>query len=223
MGNRTAAVLGASGLVGRELLQILTQDPGTTAIVVPTRRPLDLGKGKIREHVLDFEHPESAREVLAVDELYCCLGTTIKKAGSQEAFRRVDFDYPVSWAREAAHAGARRALVVSAVGANPKSAVFYNRVKGELDLALQDVPFAEGVKIVHPSLRLGARSERRGGEMVSKVAMQLLGPLLVGGLRRYRAIAASQVARALFNAARREPAGNRIYEGGALFALAATS
>jgi len=142
--------------------------------------------------------------------VYCCLGTTIKKAGSQDAFRRVDHDYVVALAQAAKQAGARRFLLVSALGANPRSHIFYNRVKGEVERDVSAVAFA-AVHIFRPSLLLGERAESRPLERLGTLAFGVLAPLLVGPLRPYRPIAAEAVAQAMVRAALGEGTGVRVH------------
>jgi uncharacterized protein YbjT (DUF2867 family) len=206
-------------MVGGHLLRLLLDDPGYASVAVLTRRTLGRTEPKLVEIVADFERPDSYRAHAGVDDVFCCLGTTIKKAGSQEAFRKVDHAYPVAVAETAAAAGAKQYLIVTAVGADPKSGVFYNRVKGEVEQALRALPFPGGVKIFHPSILLGDRGESRPAERIGAALMSLTAPLFVGGLSSYRAIDGSAVARAMWRAAR-EPEGSRVYEGASLFALA---
>ena len=221
MADRTFALLGASGLVGGRLLELLADSAYSRGTLLG-RRALGLAGKNVREVVVDFDRPASLREHLAVDDVFCCLGTTIKKAGSQEAFRRVDCDIPVSVGREARAAGARQFLIVTAVGADAKSSVFYNRVKGDVEAALAALEFPGGLKVFHPSLIVGERSERRTAERLAMALMTATRPLFAGGLKRYRAIDAADVARAMRRAALEEPAapGVQIYEGERLFALA---
>jgi uncharacterized protein YbjT (DUF2867 family) len=217
---RSAVVLGGSGLVGSALLELLASDARYDRVAVLTRRPLSLTAPKLREVLVDFGKPESYRSALAVDDVFCALGTTIAKAGSREAFRRVDLEVPLEVAREAQTAGAQRFLLVSAVGADSKSAIFYNRTKGELELQLGAVGFPKGLRILHPSMLLGERKESRLGERMATFLMGAAGPLLQGGLARYRAISAVDVARALVAAAFGDEGPVQVYEGEALFALA---
>ncbi len=222
MTNCSFALLGASGLVGGHLLRILAADPSYSQGTLLTRRALGSAGGHVREEIVDFDHPESLRSYLAVDRVFCCLGTTIHKAGSQEEFRKVDCDIPVAVGREARAAGAREFLIVTAVGADPKSRVFYNRVKGDAEAALRALEFPDGLKIFHPSMLVGKREESRQGERLVMALMQATRPLFAGSLARYRAIDAEQVARAMHRAAMEGPAqsGVEVYEGQRLFALA---
>ncbi|HKP74220.1 MAG TPA: oxidoreductase, partial [Longimicrobiaceae bacterium] len=143
--------------------------------------------------------------------VFCCLGTTIAKAGSQEAFYRVDHDYPVAAAKLASERGAKRFLIVTALGGNPASRVFYNRVKGEVERDVAAFPF-EGVGILRPSLILGPRDERRPAEAWAQKLAPLASPLLWGPLRKYRAIPATAVAAAMVRLAKEGFRGVRVLE-----------
>ena len=147
----------------------------------------------------------------AVDDVFCCLGTTIRAAGSQAAFRRVDHDYVVDSARVAAAAGARRYLLVTAAGADSRSRFFYNRVKGDAEAGVRAQPF-QGVVILRPSLILGPRAERRTAEALAQRVAPALNAVMIGPLRRYRAVEAQAVARAMVRLAKERPRGVRIVE-----------
>jgi uncharacterized protein YbjT (DUF2867 family) len=215
---RTCAILGATGLVGSRVVALaLGAYDGVRALV---RRPLARAAPRLEARVVDFDALAEQHEALAVDHVYCCLGTTIRKAGSEEAFRRVDHDYPLAAARAAERAGARQFLVVTAVGADAKSRIFYNRVKGELEDALGALSFREGLTIVRPSMLLGAREESRPAEAIAGVVMRATRSLFSGPLVRYRAVDADDVARALLRASREPASGVRILEGASLFAMA---
>ena len=161
--------------------------------------------------VLDFERLDPFDSLERADDVFCCLGTTIDKAGSRAEFRKVDFDYVVRAGKFAKKAGAAQFLVVSALGANPESALFYNRIKGETEAALR----ALGLPALHvfrPSLLLGKRDEVRVGERLATLPLRAVGPLMLGPLRRYRAIDANVVARVMLCVAERELSGMHIYE-----------
>jgi len=193
---------GATGLTGEHLLDRLLNEPTISRVLAPTRRPL-------AEHP-HLENPVGDPAVFLpqlsgrVDTAFCCLGTTIKQAGSENAFRAVDLDMVVAFSKRAREMGARHLLVVSAIGADPKSSVFYNRVKGEMEQALiaQDWP---QLTIARPSLLLGERAEPR-------LAEKLAGSLskLIPG--KYHGIEACQLARALWRLALEEKDGVRIVE-----------
>src|SRR3954465_4030628 len=170
---RTALVLGATGLVGGLCLELLLADRAWSRVGAAGRgggvwgvggpRPSGRQHPRLAEVVTDFERLEEHADAFAVDAVFCCLGTTIRKAGSREVFYRIDHDYPVAAARLASARGARRFLLVSSLGGDAGSRVFYNRVKGEVERDVSAIPF-EGVAIFRPSLILGPRPERRTAE-----------------------------------------------------------
>ncbi|HLM44435.1 MAG TPA: oxidoreductase, partial [Myxococcaceae bacterium] len=173
---RTAVVAGASGLVGGLLLDTLLEDPLYREVLSLGRRSLPKQHPKLVQRTVDFAR--LGDEALPpADDAFCCLGTTIKKAGSQEAFRAVDHDAVLAFAKAAKQAGARRFLVVTALGADPGSRVFYNRVKGEVEQHLKGMGF-ESLVILQPSLLLGERAESRPGERAAIIASRVLAPLL---------------------------------------------
>jgi uncharacterized protein YbjT (DUF2867 family) len=191
---RTVVLAGATGLVGREILRGLLADDSVKAVHALGRRAPDLKHPKLGFHVVDFS---ALPPLPSVAEAYLALGTTIKVAGSQAAFRAVDFDANLAVARAARAAGARRAGLVSAMGADARSRIFYSRVKGELEQALAALDF-EGLVIARPSMLVGDRAALgqpvRSGERAAMRAGAVLGPLIPAN---YRPIAASKVARAL--------------------------
>ena len=215
---RSALVLGATGLVGGHCLELLLGDPAWSHVNVVARRPSGRTHPRLAEVVADFERLEAHAEAFAVDAVFCCLGTTIRKAGSQEAFLRVDHDYPVAAARLASARGARRFLLVTALGADAGSRVFYNRVKGEVERDVSALPF-EGVALLRPSLILGDRAERRTAEALAQRLAPLAAPLLVGPLRKYRAIDATAVARAMVRLAKDGFRGVRVVENDEIAAI----
>lgn len=208
----TALLLGATGLVGGHVLDLLLADPAYTRVTVLGRRPVARMHPKLDQRTADFTRLREDHAIsFAVDDVFCCLGTTIAAAGSQEAFRRVDHDYVVSAARAAAEHGARRYLLVSAAGANARSRIFYNRVKGEAEDAVRAQPL-DGAVILRPSLLLGERTETRTGEQWAQRIMPALDWMMVGPLRRYRAIEAATVARAMVRLAKEKTRGVRVLE-----------
>jgi len=218
---KTALLLGASGLVGSHCLQLLLANDNYQRVITWLRRPLPFTHHKLQQEIIAFEEVDRhAPSLRGIDDLFCCLGTTIKKAGSQSAFRRVDFTYPVEIARLAVQQGVKQFLIVTAMGANPQSVIFYNRIKGEVEQALQQLGFAS-LQILRPSLLLGKRQEFRLGERIGIAAYRLFSFAFIGRLRRYRGIAASQVAAAMVAIAQRERNGVNIYESEQLQAIAA--
>jgi uncharacterized protein YbjT (DUF2867 family) len=192
--SRSALLVGATGLVGSFLLQRLLASDRYARATVWTRREIGRTHPKLKSEIVDFDRLHERR--VEAEDVFCCLGTTIKTAGSEAAFRRVDYDFPVALAIAAAGGGARRLLVVSALGANPDSRIFYNRVKGEMEIAVR----AAGVPttiFLRPSLLAGPRAEVRRGERIGEAIGALLGPLL----GKYRPIHADLVAAAMLRAA----------------------
>ncbi|GGC59008.1 nucleoside-diphosphate sugar epimerase [Marinobacter halophilus] len=191
-------VMGATGLTGRLVVEKLLGRSEITSVVVPVRRSLGLDNPKLVEQVIDFDHLEAHAGIFEVDALVCCLGTTIKKAGSQEAFRKVDYDYALTAATLAHIGGAQTMILMSAVGASSGSSVFYSRVKGELEDAVRGLGFP-CLAIYHPSLLLGDRKEQRAGEALGMAMMPVANRALLGPMRKYRAIEAETVAAAMVN------------------------
>jgi uncharacterized protein YbjT (DUF2867 family) len=191
---RRVVLAGATGLVGGHLLEGLLADGTVAEVHVVGRSPIPVSHAKIRMHVVDLR---AIPPLPAVDEVYLALGTTIKVAGSREAFRAVDYDANLAVARAAYEAGARRIGLVSAMGANAKSSIFYSRVKGELEDAILRIETAATV-VVRPSLLLGDRERlgqpARHGETLAAPIMKFLRIILP---RNYWAISAEKVARAL--------------------------
>lgn len=207
---RTALVLGATGLVGGYCLDLLLADPAYARVVAPVRRPLPRTHPRLQAPVVDFGRLETRADLFDVDEVHSCVGTTIRKAGSREAFLAVDHDIPLAAGRLAAAHGARRYLLVSAAGASERSPFFYSRAKGRLEAAVSGLPF--GVVILRPSLLLGERDEHRPGEAFAQKLLPRLHPLLLGPLRRYRAVHGRTVARAMVRLAREADGGVRVVE-----------
>jgi uncharacterized protein YbjT (DUF2867 family) len=218
VGNRTAWVAGGSGLVGGQLLAQLLSEPSYDEVCSAGRRELALRHERLVQKIVSFQSLEAAIPPAA--DVFCCLGTTIKKAGSREEFRKVDYEYPLAIARAAHAAGARQLLVVTAMGADPGSRVFYNRVKGELERDLQSLGLGT-LHILRPSLLLGPRQENRPGERAGAVFASLAGPLMVGPLRKWKAIEAAAVARAMVLLALRPSHGCHVYRSDELALLAA--
>jgi uncharacterized protein YbjT (DUF2867 family) len=216
---RTALVLGATGLVGAELLEMLLADPGYARVEVLARRPPERRHPRLRDHAVDFERLSEHRALLAGDDLFCCLGTTMARAGSEQAFRRVDLEYVVQAAELAVEQGVRQFVVISSVGADPQSRILYNRTKGEMEAAVKRLPF-QAVWILRPSLLLGDRAEHRRGERMAAVLSRAIAPLLIGALRRYRPIPARAVAAAMLRVARRDGTGG-VLESDQIAAVAA--
>ena len=205
-------ILGASGLVGRNVLMQALADPNITAVIAPTRSPL-AGHKKLTNPVasdLDSLIPEVVtRPVTAV---VCAIGTTIGKAGSKEAFRHVDYELPLAFAKETHERGTATFALVSAIGASTSSRFFFARVKGELERDIGEVGFTS-LTIVRPSIIGGQRGEFRLGESVALGLARFLRPVLPRGLRVNRA---SKIAEVLLQSIIMEPLGNHMVYSGQL-------
>ncbi|MBJ6137092.1 NAD(P)H-binding protein [Marinobacter litoralis] len=201
-------VLGSTGLTGGLLVKRLLGNPGITTVVAPVRRPLEWSHPNLDAPVIDFDDMNAHAGMFHVDVLVCCLGTTIKKAGSQDAFRKVDYSYALNAARLAKEAGAKACILMSAIGASPNSSVFYSRVKGELEEAVRALEFPY-LSIYQPSLLLGQRQEHRTAEGLGMAVMPVANRALVGPLRKYRAIGAETIAVAMANEISRIDSGPR--------------
>jgi uncharacterized protein YbjT (DUF2867 family) len=209
---RTALIAGASGLVGGHLLRRLLDEPVYDHVAALGRRPLAVTHPKLTQHVIDFSRVREAANFPRADDVFCCLGTTIRTAGSQDAFYEVDFLYVHELARTALGYGATQFLLVSSVGANPRSRVFYSRVKGQVEEAVGRLAYRT-VHIFRPSFLLGDRAERRIGERIGTALSRAVSPLLVGPFRKYRPISADAVAAAMVRTALAGGSGVHIYEG----------
>ena len=220
---RTALLLGATGLVGRHTLARLAADARWSRVVTLDRRPVPRASNTHAPTVVDFDHPDSIdADLWACDTVFCALGTTIKTAGSQAAFRYVDLQIPSFSAHLAREHGATQMLLVSALGADAGSRIFYNRVKGEAEAAVQAAGFAS-VGIARPSLLTGDRAEARRGEQIGEAVLGVLRPLLVGPLKSLRPTAADDVAAALVALAAARRPGVTVAEPEAIRAWAATA
>ncbi len=194
--SKTAIILGATGLTGRTLLELLLPDPRYSCIKLFSRRACGVKHVKIEEHIVDLLSLDRYSQDFTADELYCCVGTTAAKTPDKDLYRKIDLGIPVSAAKMCKEQGVQTFLVVSAMGADAKSRINYNRLKGEMEaLAL-----AQGISqtyIVRPSLIGGKRTEGRSGEQIAKFFMTLLGPLMLGPLRNYRMISPKEIAKAM--------------------------
>lgn len=211
MTSRTALLLGGSGLAGGFCLQALLNDPFYGSVISVARRKLEIAPHpKLLEKIQPFETLASL-DLPPIDDVFCALGTTIRKAGSQEAFRQIDYQFPLIAANHALKFGAKTFVLVSSVGADATSKNFYLRTKGELEEALRKLPFSS-LHILRPSLLLGKRNESRLGESFAIGAARVLQFLCLGPLRKYHPISAMTVGHAMVGAARTERQGTAIYE-----------
>lgn len=207
-------LLGATGLTGGKVLQGLLARKEVSQVVAPVRHRLPTLHDKLAQHEVDFDHLEAYAELFNVDVIVCCLGTTIKKAGSQDQFRKVDLGYPLKAAELGRAHDVRAFILMSAIGASSSSTIFYNRVKGELEDSLRALGYPY-LSIYHPSLLLGDRKEQRTAEALGIKAMPLVNRLLLGPLDKYRGIEAQTVASAMVNevcSLASEPAAERVIQ-----------
>ncbi|MBT4337171.1 MAG: NAD(P)H-binding protein [Bacteroidetes bacterium] len=196
MSSNTAIVFGSTGLVGTELLNLLIDDNYWTKAEVFLRQALPITSPKIIQHVTNFDQIDKYAHLIKGDVIFICLGTTIKTAGSQDAFRYVDYELPVKVATLAHENGVKRLVLISSLGANSNSSNFYLRTKGEVEEKIKTIGFSH-YYFLRPSLLLGSRREKRFGEKLGKVFMQTFKIALRGKLRKYRGVQASDVAKAM--------------------------
>ena len=187
---KTALIAGSSGLIGKQLIQKLIESDQYKLIYSISRKQSATADPKLKEIVTDFDHLSELKFEESVDDVFCTLGTTIKKAGSRENFKKVDYRYIIDLANLTRQAGASKFIVVSSMGADPKSSIFYNQVKGMTENALKDVGF-DHLIILRPSLLLGDRAEFRFGEKLSSVFMKVFKFMIPDN---YKAIEGAKVA-----------------------------
>ena len=209
---KTALIAGSSGLIGGSLIQYLLESDNYKKVISMVRRPSNLSHPKLDEQIIDFDQLNRFFTQVKVDDVFCCLGTTIKTAGSKEAFTRVDYTYVCDLASWAKDHQCKLFSVVSSVGAKAETSNFYLRTKGQMEacIAQSEIP---SIHIFRPSLLLGQRNEFRFGEKLSEKIMKILNPIMIGSLRKYRAIQAKEVAKAMYNQAQTNIRSTIIFEG----------
>lgn len=221
MNPRTAVLLGASGLVGGYCLRTLLASDDWSKVRVLTRRDLGLASHpKLEQKVVPDMGKLSAADFSGANDVFCATGTTIRKAGSQEEFQRIDYAMPLAAARAGLAAGAQQFILISSVGADPNSKNFYLRTKGELERDISALKFP-AIHIMRPGLLLGHREEFRPGERLATRIAPLINLTLYGSLKRYRSVAAEKVARAMVAAAKQAKTGPFVYEFDDIVKLAA--
>ena len=194
--NRVALVFGATGLVGRYLVNELLDNRQYSSIEVFVRKSIHPDRPKIREHVIGFDRLDDWAPMVKGDDLFICLGTTIRKAGSVRRVEEIDRDLPVGLAALACANGVKRIAVVSSMGADPRSRNYYLRIKGEMEEGIRKLPFDQ-IIIARPSMLFGERNEFRFGELIGTIVMKAIGFLLIGSARKYRGIHGRTVASAM--------------------------
>ena len=194
---KTAIIAGSTGLIGSQLLKNLLESNQYDKIIALVRKEIPINSPKLKQVIVDFNKLQLINDYLKCDDVFCCLGTTIKKAGSQDEFYKVDFQYCLNLAIETHKNGASNFYLVTALGANSNSKVFYNSVKGKLENAIQNIGF-NSCYIFRPSLLLGNRIEFRLGEKIMQMIMKLFSKLMEGSMKKYAAIESKQVAKAMY-------------------------
>lgn len=215
---RIALLFGSTGLVGSLLLEELLHSGYYTSIKTFVRRPTGISNPKVKEIIMDFSNPEKYSHLIEGDDMFICLGSTIKKAGSISKFEKIDRDLPVMLAGIAKKNRVSKIAVVSSIGARYSSRNYYLRVKGEMEMGIAVLKFEHTV-FVRPSLLLGKRKEKRPAEIMSKFFMKALNPVMGGRLKKYRAIQARDVARAMISALQKD-SSKKVYESDELQLLA---
>ncbi len=205
---KTGLIAGASGLVGGHCLQLMLLEKEYSKVISIGRRKLDVKHDKLEQVIVDFDNIDKYAELFQADHVYCCLGTTIKKAKSKEAFKKVDLEYPLKMAALAEKNNAMVFSIITSLGASQGSSFFYSKVKGEVEdtLATMSIP---SINILQPSILYGERNESRMGEKIGIVGMKALGPLMIGGLKKYKGISGEQVALAMVSLTIEERKGLR--------------
>ncbi len=217
-----AVIAGATGMVGRELTKLCAADPAVKTLFI-----------LVRKHVPEYDNQEKVHQIIIqydtisekdlppnLDIAFCCLGTTMRSAGSREAFRKVDYDYVTEFSNICHFRNVKKFIAVTAMGANMNSRVFYNQVKGEVEDFLMNDSHLENVLILRPSLLLGQRKEFRLGEKLATIFMTLFNALFIGSLKPYKAIRGRVVAQAMLNLSKMEDKGKKIIPNDLIFDVA---
>lgn len=208
---RTAIVAGATGLVGKQCLFKLLENVNYEKIYALVRKPMEIKHEKLEQMVFDYSDFERLNTLGKVDDVFCCLGTTMKVAGSKEAFYKVDFTYVVELAKYFANKQAANFMLISAIGADSTSSIFYSKVKGETENAIMAIDYKR-IYIFRPSFLAGERKETRMGEMIGVGIASLIAPLLFGNAKKYKPIHAAKVAEGMISKALSGMEGKYIVE-----------
>ncbi|MCW3070266.1 MAG: oxidoreductase [Bacteroidetes bacterium] len=195
---QTAIVIGATGLIGKELVAQMLNDPGFSKVKIFVRKKLELQHSRLEQVITDFNDLSSCADQISGDVVFCAMGTTIRVAGSQEAFVKVDYTYVFNFAEAAKRNGVTRFVLVSSLGVSESGGNFYLTVKRDIENALKRLQFGSLI-IVRPSMLLGPRAESRLGESIGKFLMKALSFIFIGKLKKYKVIEATVVARAMIS------------------------
>ena len=208
---KTALIIGSTGLIGSQLLNLLLESKDYNKVITFVKRDSGKQHPKLSQHIIDFDQPESYQELIVGDDFFCTIGTTIKKAGTKEAFKKVDFEYPQQFAAFAEQNKVKNFLLISSLGADETSGNFYLKTKGEIENVLKNSDF-KSVSILRPSLLLGNRQEFRLGERVAGTFMRTLSFLFFGKLKKYKPKESETVAKAILTNAKKNIKGFTVYE-----------
>jgi uncharacterized protein YbjT (DUF2867 family) len=200
---KIALLAGTTGLIGSQLLDLLLQSSDYEKVIAISRKPLDKAHTKLSNLVCELNQLQNHVSELKADDVFCCLGTTMKNAKTKEAFRAVDYDAPLALAKIAKENRAKQYLIISALGANKDSSIFYNKVKGEVEEAIAQIGF-DSFHIFQPSLLTGPRKEQRTGEEAAQVFYKIFGFLIP---KKFASIESIKVAKAMVALAKEERRG----------------
>jgi uncharacterized protein YbjT (DUF2867 family) len=208
---KSSLILGATGFVGSYLVQDCLNSSEIESVTVLVRKPSFEQHPKLKEIVFDFGDESNMESLESVNHVFCCLGTTIKTAGSKDAFRFVDYDLPLRFAKWAESTHADSFSIVTAMGANSSSSIFYNKVKGEVEDEIKQLNIPT-IQIFQPSLIMGPRKEFRVGELIGKGVMTLLNPFMMGPAKKYRGIHAQTIAKGMVHHLEKKKLGISVIE-----------
>jgi uncharacterized protein YbjT (DUF2867 family) len=209
--SKIGIIAGSTGLVGSLLLSRMLGDSSYSRVISLVRKKTDMNDPKLQEIIVDFDDIQSYAQSIQGDDLFLCMGTTISKAGSKDAFYKVDYTYNVELAKIARKNGVKKVCLISSMGANANSNIFYSKVKGQIEDAITSLNFNKTI-IVRPSLLVGDRKEYRFGEKIGIFLSKFLNPLLIGSLKKYRSIKAEKVANAMLEELNNQKNGLNILE-----------
>jgi len=208
---KTALLIGSTGLIGSHLLNLLLDSNDYLKVITFVKRDTGIKHKKLIQHLIDFDKQETYKELVVGDDFFCTIGTTIKKAGTKDAFRKVDFEYPRQFATFALQNKVKQFLIISSLSADTNSGNFYLKTKGEIQDFLKECNF-ESVSVLQPSLLLGERKEFRLGEKIGAFFMKTLSFLFLGNLKKYKPIEGKTVAKAMLVIGQTNNSGFKIYE-----------